>query len=260
MQESRWLYAVGLVASALSAGYAAKIVVTVWRPVPATERSPTQAHHDEEQQGTRHVGALEQAPLVLLAMGALTLGVLAVPPLGDTLARAVGDVPRHTALLELAVSAVIALAVLAWEWRHPRVPEPRWALGWLGLERAAHAGAVRPTLWVSARLAHFDDQVLDRAITRLASGTLTAARRIARFDDAVLDGSVQRISRASLRAADRSAGADDRWLDATIERSAGWIRGLGRLARRPQTGQLHQYYLQAVAVLAIGVLLLLTVR
>ena len=177
MQESRWLYAVGLVASALSAGYAAKIVVTVWRPVPATERSPTQAHHDEEQQGTRHVGALEQAPLVLLAMGALTLGVLAVPPLGDTLARAVGDVPRHTALLELAVSAVIALAVLAWEWRHPRVPEPRWALGWLGLERAAHAGAVRPTLWVSARLAHFDDQVLDRAITRLASGTLTAASR-----------------------------------------------------------------------------------
>jgi NADH:ubiquinone oxidoreductase subunit 5 (subunit L)/multisubunit Na+/H+ antiporter MnhA subunit len=140
LQESRWLYAVGLVASALSAGYAAKIVVTVWRPVPATERSPTQAHHDEEQQGTRHVGALEQAPLVLLAMGALTLGVLAVPPLGDTLARAVGDVPRHTALLELAVSAVIALAVLAWEWRHPRVPEPRWALGWLGLERAAHAG------------------------------------------------------------------------------------------------------------------------
>ena len=102
--------------------------------------------------------------------------------------------------------------------------------------------------------------MLDRAITRLASGTLTAARRIARFDDAVLDGSVQRISRASLRAADRSAGADDRWLDATIERSAGWIRGLGRLARRPQTGQLHQYYLQAVAVLAIGVLLLLTVR
>ena len=47
-----------------------------------------------------------------LRLGALTLGVLAVPPLGDTLARAVGDVPRHTALLELAVSAVIALAVL----------------------------------------------------------------------------------------------------------------------------------------------------
>jgi len=61
-------------------------------------------------------------------------------------------------------------------------------------------------------------------------------------------------------AAERSARGDNRWLDGTVERVASWTRGLGRLARRPQTGQLHQYYIQAVAVLAIGVLLLLTVR
>ena len=38
------------------------------------------------------------------------------------------------------------------------------------------------------------------------------------------------------------------------------VRRLGTLARRPQTGQLHQYYVQAVALLAVGVLLLVMVR
>ena len=45
-----------------------------------------------------------------------------------------------------------------------------------------------------------------------------------------------------------------------VERLAARVRQLGRLARRPQSGQLHHYYVQAVAVLAVGVLLLLTVR
>jgi NADH-quinone oxidoreductase subunit L len=38
------------------------------------------------------------------------------------------------------------------------------------------------------------------------------------------------------------------------------VRHLGELARRPQTGQLHQYYLAAVVVLAAAVLVLVTVR
>ncbi len=260
LQESPGLYVVGLAAAALSAGYAAKVVVVVWRPVPAADRVMTEAHHDEEQHGTRHVGPLEQAPLVVLALGALTLGGLALPPLGDQLARGLGEAPTHVAPLELTVSAVIALAALALVWWRPRVPEPRWALGWLGLERGAHAVVVRPTLWLSQRLADFDDRVLDRALTRSGSGVVSAARRAATFDDQVLDRGVGALSRTSLRVAERSAAGDDRWVDGGVERTAGWARSLGRLARQPQTGQLHHYYIQAVAVLAIGVLLLLTVR
>ncbi|MDQ3343438.1 MAG: NADH-quinone oxidoreductase subunit L [Actinomycetota bacterium] len=260
LEKSPLLYAVGVAAAALSAAYAGKVLVVVWRPVPPEERVRVEGHHDEEQQGTRHVGPLEQAPLVVLALGALALGLLALPPVGDTIARALGEEPLHPAPLELAVSAAIALAVLGLLWWHRRVPEPRWALAWLGLERAAHAFVVRPTLWVSERLAQFDDQVLDRVVTRSASGALATARGMATFDDRVVDGGVEATSRASLRAAERSARGDDRWLDGTVERVAAWIRGLGRLARRPQTGQLHQYYIQAVAVLAIGVLLLLTAR
>jgi hypothetical protein len=67
-------------------------------------------------------------------------------------------------------------------------------------------------------------------------------------------------SRATLTAGEHSARADDRFLDGSVERVAGWFRGLGQVARRPQTGLLHQYYIQAVAVVAIGVVLLVTVR
>ena len=261
LEKSSLLYAVGLTAAALSAAYAGKILVIVWRPVSPEEHPGVEGHLDEEQQGTRHVGSLEQAPLVVLALGALALGVLALPPVGNRVARAMGEEPLQPAPLELAVSAAIALAVLGlvWWW-YRRVPEPRWALAWLGLERAAHAFVVRPTLWFSERLARFDDQVLDQVVTRSATGALTAARGMAAFDDKVIDGGVEITSRASLRAAERSARVDDRWLDGTVERVAAWMRGLGQLARRPQTGQLHQYYIQAVAVLAIGLLLLLTVR
>ena len=74
--------------------------------------------------------------------------------------------------------------------------------------------------------------------------------------DDQLDGS--ELSQAHEQA--RAARDDDRRLDGAVEAVAGWLRGLGRLARQPQTGQLHQYYIQAVAVLALGVLLLVMVR
>jgi len=260
LEESSLLYAVGLAAAALSAAYAGKILMVVWRPVPLDEQAEVEGHHDEEQQGTRHVGPLEQAPLVVLALGALVLGALALPPVGDTVARTMAEELLHPAPLELAVSALIALAVVGSVWWRRRVPEPRWALGWLGLEHITHVVVVRPTVRIAERLARFDDQVLDRAVTRSATGALTAARGMAAFDDTVVDGSVEAVSRGSLSAAERSARGDNRWLDGTVERVASWTRGLGRLARRPQTGQLHQYYIQAGAVLAIGVLLLLTVR
>ena len=222
LEESPWLYAVGLLAAALSAGYAGKVLVVVWRR-GAPEQRPRGAAP----------GLLEQAPLVLLAAGAVVLGVLALPPLGDAVARAVGEKPLHPSAAEMAASALVALAVLALvRWRG--VPEPRWARAWLGLEGATRAVVVRPVL--------------------------ALAEVLARFDDRVLDGAVEATSRASLRLARRAGRDDDRWLDGTVEAFAAQVRRLGTLARRPQTGQLHQYYVQAVALLAVGVLLLVMVR
>ncbi|HEX2177039.1 MAG TPA: proton-conducting transporter membrane subunit [Nocardioidaceae bacterium] len=234
LAESPWLYGVGLAAAALSAAYAGKVLVIVWRGVPDADRASVDTHLDEEVVGTRAVHALQQAPLVVLAAGATVLSLLALPPLGDMVARALGEgTGPHATPLEMATSAALAVivALAVWRWR---LPEPRWAFGWLGLERAAHATVVRPTLRVAGLLARFDDRVLDRAVEALAAATL--------------------------RSAGRAGSADHRWVDGAVEGLAEQSRRLGRLARRPQTGQLYQYYIQAIVVLAVGFLLLVTVR
>jgi NADH:ubiquinone oxidoreductase subunit 5 (subunit L)/multisubunit Na+/H+ antiporter MnhA subunit len=258
LEESPLLYAVGLAASALSAAYAGQILVVIWRHPPDPDR--VAAHYDEEQHGTRRIGKLEQHPLVVLALGAAGLGLLALPPLRTALAGALGEAGRSQATaLELFVSALIAVAAVLAVARWP-IPEPRWATGWLGLESMTQWLVVRPTVRCAELLARFDDQVLDRAVTGAVGTTVALARRAGSFDDRVLDEGVTGTSAATLRAADRAGRADTIRLDGLVEWSATQVRRLGALARRPQTGQLHQYYLQAVAVIAIGVVLLVTVR
>ncbi len=234
LHESRLLYVAGLAAAALSAAYAGKALWIVWRAVPAQEQADVAAHRDEEEQGTGRVVAAQAGPLVVLAAGAAVLGLLALPPLAGRVADTMGEptAPEATPW-EMVLSAVIALLVVAAVRLRPPA-EPRWAAGWLGLEPIAQALVVRPTWWL--------------------------AHRLARFDDRVLDGAVEQASRGTVRLAGRAAATDDRWVDGGVEQVAGRLRRLGELARRPQTGQLYQYYLQAVAALAIGVVVLVVVR
>ena len=229
-ERSPALYVVGLAAAALSAAYAGKVLVVVWQQAPAR----IEEEFDDERRGTRHVGVLEQAPLVVLAAGAALLGLLALPPVADVLRRALGAEDAPVAgVAEMAGSAALALLVLVAVWRW-RLPEPGWAARWLGLEAAAHAVVVRPALRLAEVLARFDDRVLDRAVTAVARGGLAAGRAAARADAGGIDAAVEALARG--------------------------VRRLGSLARRPQTGQLHQYYLQAAMVLAAAVVLLLVVR
>ena len=76
----------------------------------------------------------------------------------------------------MTASVVIALGVLALVWWRP-VPEPGWALAWLGLERATQALVVRPTLALADALARFDDSVVDRDVAGSAAGPLGRAAR-----------------------------------------------------------------------------------
>lgn len=226
VEQSPWLYGIGLTASALSAAYAGKLLVVIWRRPPAGRRGDVDRH----QAQARRVTGLQQAPLVILAAGAAYAGLLALPPLGAMVARAVGQHEAfHVSLVELAVSAVLALAVLLLVVRRP-APEPRWALRWLGIEAAVRVLIVRPTLRCAAALARFDDEILDRGVESVPAGALRLAARAGR--------------------------ADDRGLDRAVERAAAGTRRLGQLARRPQTGQLHQYYLQAVVALLVAVVVL----
>ena len=234
LETSVWLYAAGLLGAALSAAYAGKALLVLWRhPTPADERVAAQ-RYDEEEEGTRAVSPFQQGPLVVLALGALGLGVLALPPVHDRLVATVGDEPgRAVPAWELGVSALVALLALWGASRWP-VPEVRLVRDWWRLEEATRAVVVRPVFALAHLLARFDDRGVDAAVRGLSRASVTAAGRLARADHDGVDGLVHWCARVARR--------------------------LGALARRPQTGQLHQYYLQAVAVLAAGVLFLVVVR
>ena len=68
------------------------------------------------------------------------------------------------------------------------------------------------------------------------------------------------VARGGLAAGRAAARFDVGGVDAAVEALARGVRRLGALARRPQTGLLHQYYLQAATLLVAAVVLLLVVR
>lgn len=68
------------------------------------------------------------------------------------------------------------------------------------------------------------------------------------------------VARPVLAFARLLAGFDDGGVDGLVRGVAAGARRLGRLARRPQTGQLHAYYAQAVVLLALLMLVFIAVR
>lgn len=172
--------------------------------------------------------AVAVPPLAGLAVLAAGLGVL---PLVTSSALAVVPAP---AVWELAVSALLAVAaIVATWWFAPGIGSPGPLAGWLGLERAAHAAVVRPVLSLAAALARFDDRVLDRGVDGLARSTVAVARLLDRRGESGVDGVVRAVAAGSRR--------------------------LGRLARRPQTGQIHQYYAQAAVALVVLAVIVIVV-
>ncbi|HEX2858437.1 MAG TPA: proton-conducting transporter membrane subunit, partial [Propionibacteriaceae bacterium] len=226
------LYLVGLLGAALSAAYAGTVLRVLWAPVDADERRIARTHHGEEEIASGRVPPLLTASVVVLAAAAVGLGVLALPPVARALASTVGGVLVEPSALELAVSTLVSVGVVVLVWRRP-LPRPRWARDWLGLEPAAQAVVVRPTLGL--------------------------ARGLARADDA-LGAALDASGRGTLALASRASAIDDRWVDGAVRGVARGVRRLAASARRPQTGMLHQYYVQAVALVALGAVLVLLVR
>jgi NADH-quinone oxidoreductase subunit L len=180
-------------------------------------------------------------PLMLLAAACVGLTVLSLPPVRDAVGRVLGDVGQpDPAVRELALSGGLAVVVSAavWRWgsrlRAAAHPLASWWRDWLGLEAAAQRFLVRPVVRIAEALAAFDDRVLDRAVEGAARGTARLAK-----------GTDQRA---------------ERLVDAAVEGVADGTRALGRWARGPQTGQLHQYLAQAVAAFTVLAVVLVLVR
>ncbi|MFF5284418.1 NADH-quinone oxidoreductase subunit L [Streptomyces sp. NPDC013171] len=264
LEDGGGLYAVGLGAAVLSAVYSVKILWYVWRPMPAgaVERRrrmpasgveqrhpiPASAVHQRHPVPTsaveqrRPIPAGAVPPLALLALACAALTPLAFPPVRDTLTGYLGQGPEpEPHVWEFAVSGLVALvaAALAWAWPWGgRTLVPPWTRRlcreWLRLERAAHVLIVSPTLGLARAAAAFDDRVLDRAVNASGVGALVLARWTNRFVEGAVDGAVEGLATATRR--------------------------LGRWARRPQTGQLHQYLAQAVAAFSVIAVVLVLVR
>ncbi|MEV0884290.1 proton-conducting transporter membrane subunit [Streptomyces microflavus] len=262
--ESAGLYLVGLAAAAVAAVYSVKALWYVTRSLP---RNPL-AGYDTERPGTRRVPATSAAPLLVLAGAAAVLGILALPGPATWLRdlHGVPGEPSPTAW-ELGLSATIVLAAAGMSWWRPfspRTPVPpavvRWVGGWLHLERAVHAVVVRPVMAAARGLAVFNDRVVDGVVRQVARGGLALAHQARRVDDSGIDTAVEAVGRGGLAAARRSRRLDDGGIDAAVGGVASGARSLGRWARCPQTGLLHQYYAQAAVGFCVLVLIVLLVR
>ncbi|MFE2645659.1 NADH-quinone oxidoreductase subunit L [Streptomyces nigra] len=231
LEDNTGLYVVGLVGAVISAVYSAKALWFVWQPAPA----PATDGRKEQ------LPVVPRLPLVTLAVACAALTVTSFPPVRDAVQRVLGgDSQPQPHVREFVLSGVLAVVVSAAVWmRGPQLITfpgriTDWASDWLRLENAATTLLVRPVLRLAGALAAFDDRVLDRAV----------------------EGS----ARSSVRLAQWTNARVERLVDGSVEGVAGGARALGRLARRPQTGQLHQYLAQAVAAFTVLAVVLVLVR
>ena len=207
----------------------------------ATGARDAEQHWDREEPAPAASGGSSRRPWSSLAAGAAVLGVLALPPRLRRRARAARCRVRALA------GPVELLAVRAARGRRAGgggrgARPPRSRVG----RRLARPGAGRaPRRW-SARCWR-SPSPLPASTTASSTGAVDAGASARR-------GAARRPTRAA-------ALDDRRRLDAARrgDRTPGSAASAGG-ARRPQTGQLHQYYAQAVAVLAVAVLLLVVVR
>ncbi|MDO0930706.1 proton-conducting transporter membrane subunit [Streptomyces sp. DG2A-72] len=229
LEDNLALYAVGLAGAVISAVYSAKALWFVWQPAPVP---------DDREEPLPYATRL---PLVTLAVACAALTVTSFPPVRDAVRRVLGGGGQpDPRVWELGLSGALALAVSALVWmRGPQLLAfPRrftaWTSDWLRLENAARTLLVGPVMRLAHALAAFDDRVLDRAVEGTARGSV----RLAQWTNAQAE----------------------RLVDGTVEGVAGGARALGRWARRPQTGQLHQYLAQAVAAFTVLAVVLVLVR
>ena len=261
-EQSTALYLAGLLGAAISAAYATKALVVLTSRLPQDAES----RWDDEREGSRDVPRAAWLPLLPLAAGGVVLGVLALPPLFSRVHGLVGGPAPEAGAVELGVSALLAVGTVAvtvilmrnagrraYAW-------PGVLTDWFFLERLAHRAIVLPVEHLALRLARLDDVVLDRGVETSAAGAMTLARTAATLDDGFLDRGVGATARGTQRLSRIAAVADLGVVDGAVGRIADGTKRLGGLLRRPQTGQLHQYYLQALAVMAAVLVVLVLVR
>ncbi|MBD3781373.1 MAG: NADH-quinone oxidoreductase subunit L [Micrococcales bacterium] len=235
-ERSTVLGLVAVVGAGLSAAYAGVVLRVLWAPVGPDEAEPARELRGSEEKARGGVPRSLAGAIAVLATAAVLLGALAVPAVAQRVEEVVGGSLVEPGASGMAGSGVLSVLVIAVLWWRPVRRDGRWVglvRTWGGVEHAVLHFVVRPTVLLAQSL-----DGIDRRISAGVVGVATAARRVASFTGTV----------------------DEQRIHGTVLAVAGAVRRAGRAARRPQTGQLHQYYVQAVALVAFGVVLLLVVR
>jgi NADH:ubiquinone oxidoreductase subunit 5 (subunit L)/multisubunit Na+/H+ antiporter MnhA subunit len=255
------LHVVALAAAAVSAAYAGKILAVVLAaPAPDTTLDREQAL-DREEPGTRRVPVAATTAAGVLAAAAAGLGLFAVPAVAEEF-RAVLDASGQPApgVGDLVLSAVLALVVLAVVVRRPGLlaaTETTALARWAGLGRLL-SGA--PVLRLARAAARIDDRGLDRAVLAGPTAVRRLAAALGGPGERIVDGGVEGLVAMTGRAGRTAARSDLRDVDGVVRVTVAGLRRSGSLARRPQTGLLHQYYAQAMVGLAALLVVLIVVR
>lgn len=247
------LYAALLVAAALSSAYAVRLLVLLARRSPVEADSETKASRD----------TVRGAPVFvigLLSLGGLVGGLLALPAVAEAMAHVVGAEVVQPRAVELLVSAAVAIAVavgtvvLVTRWGTAVPDRARPLAAWLHLESFAHRAFVRPAFATAAVLQRVDAR-LDRFTVAAASGVTAVASRTRRVD-LRLDRFTVATATGATVVASWVRRADVGAVDAAVRGTAAGARRAARVVLRPQTGQLHHYYLQTVVVLGVALAVL----
>ena len=235
-ERSTVLGLVAVVGAGLSAAYAGVVLRVLWAPVGPGEAEPARELRGSEEKARGGVPRSLAGAIAVLATAAVLLGALAVPAVAQRVEEVVGGSLVDPGASGMAGSGVLSVLVIAVLWWRPVRRDGRWVglvRTWGGVEHAVLHFVVRPTVLLAQSL-----DGIDRRISAGVVGVATAARRVASFTGTV----------------------DEQRIHGTVLAVAGAVRRAGRAARRPQTGQLHQYYVQTVVLVAFGVVLLLVVR
>ena len=255
-EHAPWVGAAALLAGALSALYAGRILLLAYGPGEGRRLSVPPP--------------LQRAAMAALSVLTLLLGALWVPGVREGFARLVGassvSPPAWEVLLSLATVLIGAGALVLADRRgalltlglpaRVRVA----AADWLMLSAAARALVVTPVLALAGGLARLDDRVVDAGVRAVGRVADLFGRALRVWDERGVDGVVEGVGRGALASADRSRRLDERVVDGAVE---GVARGVGAAAARSrglQTGLAHQYYVILAVGLAVAVAVAFLVR
>ena len=199
-------------------------------------------HGAEKGKGHAHESPwVMVAPMILLALGAVFVGLLGSPVTNHELFHLLGESEGHHGvdLKVLVISLLAASAGFGLAWA-VGVRKQNWL-----------PQALRPLgkgLYTLAFRKYYVDECYQKLIIEPFAA---ATRTLARFDLSVIDGWVNGTGRAGRLLGEIKAWVDQHWVDGFVNASASLMRKLGGTGRRLQTGILQQYLLIVIAATVV---------